>query len=335
MAVSPAPVSPASVSTVRGPVGAERLGTTLMHEHVFILNTEVQQNRTDWDEDERVAEAVAKLNEAAALGVETIVDVTVLGLGRYVPRLQRIAAATSMNLVVATGVYTYGDVPFWFRERRPARGRPDTDPMVDFFVRDITVGIADTGVRAGILKCATGERGLTPDVERILRATAHAHRATGVPITTHSDAVRRNGLDQQRIFAEEGVDLSRVVIGHSGDTTDLDYLRRLMDAGSTIGMDRFGIDTLLPLEDRVATVAALCRKGYAGRMVLSHDAACFLDWFDPDRGEFLRTALPRWHYRHIHEDVLPALEKLDVGPEEIRAMLVDNPRRLLTPIEPY
>ncbi|HET9770492.1 MAG TPA: phosphotriesterase-related protein [Acidimicrobiia bacterium] len=323
------------MATVRGPVGADRLGTTLMHEHVFILNAEFQQNRTDWDEDERVADAVAKLDEAAALGVETIVDVTVLGLGRYVPRLQRIAAATSMNIVVATGVYTYGDVPFWFHERRPARGRPETDPMVEFFVRDITVGIADTGVRAGILKCATAERGLTPDVERILRATAHAHRATGVPITTHTDAARRNGLDQQRIFAEEGVDLSRVVIGHSGDTTDLEYLRRLMDAGSTIGMDRFGIDTLLPFEDRVATVATLCREGYGDRMVLSHDAACFLDWFDPDRGELLRDTLPRWHYRHIHEDVLPALEKLGVGPEEIRTMLVDNPRRLLTPTAPY
>jgi len=306
-----------------------------MHEHVFILNAEFQQNRTDWDEEERIADAVAKLNEAAALGVETIVDVTVLGLGRYVPRLQRIAAATSLNIVVATGVYTYGDVPFWFHERRPARGRPETDPMIDFFVRDITEGIADTGVRAGILKCATGERGVTTDVERILRAVARAHRATGAPITTHTDAARRNGLDQQRIFAEEGVDLSHVVIGHSGDTDDLDYLRRLMDAGSTIGMDRFGIDTLLPLERRVATVAALCAEGYADRMVLSHDAACWLDWFDPDRGDQLRTVLPNWHYRHIHEAVLPALGRLDVRPDQVRAMLVDNPRRLLAPVQPY
>ena len=326
---------PSQVSTVRGPVEAGGLGTTLMHEHVFILNAEVQQNRTDWQEDERVADAVAKLDGAAALGVGTIVDVTVLGLGRYIPRLQRIAAATPLHIVVATGVYTYGDVPFWFHERRPKRGDPRTDPMVDFFVRDITEGIADTGVRAGILKCATGERGLTPDVERILRAVAHAHRATGVPITTHTDAARRNGLDQQRVFVEEGVDLSNVVIGHCGDTDDLDYLRRLMDAGSTIGMDRFGIDTLLPLERRVATVAALCAEGYTDRMVLSHDAACWLDWFDPDRGQALREALPDWHYRHIHEAVLPALDKLGVGPADIETMLVTNPRRLLAPAEPY
>jgi phosphotriesterase-related protein len=326
---------PSPISTVRGPVEAGALGTTLMHEHVFILNAEFQQNRTDWAEDERIADAVGKLNEAAALGVDTIVDVTVLGLGRYVPRLTRIAASTPLNIVVATGVYTYGDVPFWFHERRPSRGRPETDPMVDFFVRDITDGIADTGIRAGILKCATGERGLTPDVERVLRAVAHAHRKTGAPITTHTDAARRNGLDQQRIFAEEGVDLSHVIIGHSGDTEDLDYLRRLMDAGSTIGMDRFGIDTLLLLERRVATVAALCAEGYADRMVLSHDAACWLDWLDPDRGEALRAVLPNWHYRHIHEAVLPALDQRGVTPEQVRTMLVGNPRRLLVPVEPY
>jgi len=317
------------VATVRGEVGPERLGTTLMHEHVFVLNAEMQQNRTDWDEEERVADAVARLDEVAALGVDTIVDVTVIGLGRYIPRLQCIAARTSVQIVVATGVYTYGDVPFWFYERRPRRGRPETDPMVEFFIGDITTGIAGTGVKAGILKCATAERGLTPDVERILRAVAHAHLATGVPITTHSVAALRNGLDQQRVFAEEGVDLANVIVGHSGDTEDLDYLRQLMDAGSTIGMDRFGIDTLLPLERRVATVATLCREGYADRMVLSHDAACWLDWFDPDRSEQLRSALPNWHYRHIHEAVLPALEDLGVTPGQIHTMLVDNPRRLL------
>jgi phosphotriesterase-related protein len=270
----------ATVATVGGPVEADRLGTTLMHEH------------------------------------------------------QRIAAATPVNIVVATGIYTYGDVPFWFHERRPARGRPETDPMVDFFVGDITVGVAGTGVRAGILKCATAERGLTPDVERILRAVAPAHRATGVPVTTHSVAALRNGLDQQRVFADEGVNLARVIIGHSGDTSDLDYLRRLMDAGSTIGMDRFGIDTLLPFEDRVATVGALCREGYADRMVLSHDASCWLDWFDPDRGEQLRALLPRWHYRHIHEDVLPALEKRGVGPEDLRTMLVETPAASSSPSGP-
>jgi phosphotriesterase-related protein len=193
------------------------------------------------------------------------------------------------------------------------------------FIRDITVGIAGTGVKAGILKCVTDRAGLTPDVERALRATAQAHRATGVPISTHTHARSRVGLHQQRVFCEEGVDLSRVVIGHSGDTTDLEYLEDLIANGSTLGMDRFGIDTILPFEDRVNTVAQLCQRGHAGKMVLSHDAACFNQWL-PERQ--LPAVLPRWNYLHISRDVLPALRERGVTEEQIHSMMVQNPRRI-------
>src|SRR5207245_10838055 len=110
----------------------------------------------------------------------------------------------------------------------------------------------------------TDAPGCTPVVGRVLRAAAKAHRLTGVPISTHTHAATRRGLEQQRIFAEEGVDLSRVVIGHSGDTTDLSYLEELIGNGSYIGMDRFGIDTILSFEDRVNTVAAMCSSGTLG-----------------------------------------------------------------------
>ena len=173
------------------------------------------------------------------------------------------------------------------------------------FVRDIEQGIADTGIKAAILKCATDEPGVTPGVERVLRAVAQAHRRTGVPISTHTHAGTRRGLEQQRIFAEEGVDLSRVVIGHSGDTTDLDYLEELIGNGSYIGMDRFGVDVYLPFEDRVDTVARMCERGHADKMVLSHDASCY---FDALPEETLPVALPNWHYLHIHNDVIPALK---------------------------
>ena len=148
--------------------------------------------------------------------------------------------------------------------------------MTDMFIRDIEQGIADTGIKAAILKCATDEPGVTPGVERVLRAVAQAHRHTGVPISTHTHAGTRRGLEQQRIFAEEGVDLSRVVIGHSGDTTDVDYLEELIGNGSYIGMDRFGVDVYLPFEDRVDTVARMCERGHAEKMVLSHDASLLL-----------------------------------------------------------
>lgn len=325
----------AEIQTAKGPIDSSALGVTLMHEHVFVLNTEMQENRVDWDEEERVADAIEKLTALKALGVDSIVDPTVIGLGRYLPRIARIAEQVELQIIVATGVYTYADVPFWFHYRLPALSETGRDPMVDFFVSDITNGVAGTNIKAAILKCATEEAGLTPGVERVLRAVAVAHRETGVPITTHTHAGTKRGLDQQRVFREEGVDLSRVIIGHSGDTTDLAYLTELMDAGSTLGMDRFGIDVVCSFDDRVNTVATLCERGYADHMVLSHDASCFIDWFDPDVTAMREAMMPRWHYHHIHDDVLPALRERGVTEEQITAMLVDAPRRLFETTNAY
>jgi phosphotriesterase-related protein len=316
----------ATVQTARGPVDSSKLGTTLMHEHIFVLDTEIQQNYPEeWgSEEKRVADAVARLSELKSSGVDTIVDLTVLGLGRYIPRILRVAKQTELHIIVATGIYTYRDLPFYFHLRKPD-GPSGSEPITEMFVRDIREGIADTGVKAGILKCCTDEPGLTPDVERVLRAIARAHRQTGVPISTHTHAGLRRGLDQQRIFREEGVDLTRVVIGHSGDTTDLDYLEELIRNGSYIGMDRFGVDVILDFESRVNTVATMCERGHADRMVLSHDAMCFWHWL-PER--VIPSVLPNWHYLHIHTDVLPGLRRKGVSEEQLRTMLVENPRRI-------
>ena len=317
------------VDTVRGPISATELGVTLMHEHVFVLSPEIIANYPEgWgEEDVREQQAVDKLNALKAAGVDTIVDLTVIGLGRYIPRIQRVAERTDLQIVVATGVYTFNDVPMYFHFSGPGTGMDGPEPMVEMFVRDITEGIAGTGVKAAILKCATDEPGLTPGVERVLRAVAVAHRATGVPISTHTHARTRRGLEQQRVFAEEGVDLGRVIIGHSGDTTDLDYLKELIAAGSYIGMDRFGLDNILGFEHRVDTVARMCERGHADKMVLAHDASCYIDWL-PEAA--LPIVLPNWHFQHIHDDVLPALRERGVTEEQITTMLVDNPRAIFT-----
>lgn len=316
----------ATIPTVNGPIDTAQLGLTLMHEHIFVLDTEIQQNFPDeWgDEDQRIAGAVARLNELKSRGVDTVVDLTVIGLGRYIPRIQKIAERTSINIIVATGIYTYNDVPLYFHLRGPGTVMEGPEMMVDMFVQDIERGIAGTGVKAGVLKCATDEPGVTKGIERVLRATAQAHRRTGTPISTHTHARSKTGLAQQKIFREEGVDLTRVVIGHSGDTTDLEYLEQLIAAGSYLGMDRFGIDSILSFEDRVNTVAEMCRRGHAGRMVLSHDAACFMHWL-PE--QMIPAFLPRWHYLHIHNDVIPALKQKGVTDEQLHTMLVENPRK--------
>ncbi len=316
----------ARIQTATGDISVADLGVTLMHEHIFVLTTEVEQNYPGgWDEEERVADAVRKLRRLKERGVDSLVDLTVVGLGRCIPRIQRIAEQVDLNIVVATGLYVFNDLPLQFTFQDPATFYAGREVLVEMFTADIEHGIADTGVRAGMLKCATDEPGLTPGVERVLRAVAKTHRATGVPISTHTHAATRRGLEQQRVFTEEGIDLSRVVIGHCGDTDELPYLRELMEAGSTIGMDRFGIDVILGFEQRVATVAALCAEGYAGQMVLSHDTCAHFRWLEPEQ---LRALSPNWHFLHILEDVLPALRARGVTQAQIDQMLVENPRRI-------
>ena len=297
----------------------------MVHEHVFVLGEEFRQNyQDDWDEDDKVAEAVRDLTELKELGIDTILDPTVLGLGRYIPRIQRIAEQIDLNIVVATGLYTYNDIPFQFHYAGPGMLFDVPEPLVTLFTKDLTEGIADTGVRAAFLKCAIESQGLTPGVERVMRAVGQTSAQTGAPITVHTDPHSQSGLVAQRVLAEEGADLTKVVIGHSGDSVDLDYLMKLADAGSILGMDRFGLDLLLPFDERVNTVAELCKRGYADRMALAHDAACFIDWFDH---EAKKQALPKWNYRHISEEVLPSLRERGVSEADITTMLVDVPRR--------
>src|SRR5262245_35675133 len=147
----------ALVNTVRASTDTNKLGGTLMHEHVFVLSTEIMQNFPEsWgDEDKRVADAIARLNELKSRGVDSIVDLTVIGLGRYIPRIQRIAAETALNIIVATGIYTYGDLPHYFQYRGPGTLLGGPELMADMFVRDIEEGIAGTEVKAGILNRAT------------------------------------------------------------------------------------------------------------------------------------------------------------------------------------
>jgi phosphotriesterase-related protein len=313
----------AEVQTVTGPIDSADLGRTLAHEHVFVLG-EHRLNYQDWDEEAMVEKAVADLTELAGLGIDTVMDPTVLGLGRYIPRIQRIAERVELNIVAATGLYTYNEIPFQFHYTGPGLLFDQPEPLTEMFVKDLTEGIADTGVRAAFLKCAIEEQGLTPGVERVMRAVGQAHVRTGAPITVHTNPHTRSGLEAQRVLCEEGVDLTKVVVGHCGDSTDLAYLKEVADAGSLLGMDRFGLDVLLPFEQRVDTVAQLAAAGYADRMVLAHDAACFIDWFDP---EAKRQMVPQWNYRHISDDVLPALRERGVTDEQIDTMLVGNVRR--------
>ncbi len=321
----------AVVPTFRGAVRPAELGPTLIHEHVFVGHPELDLNHPhpEWDEEAAVAGAVAALTRLHDAGIRTVVDLTVLGLGRDVARVARVAERVPVHLVAATGYYTSNVLPPFFRTHGPGRLVGGPDPLVEYFVRDIEDGIAGTGVRAGMIKVVTDEEGFTEDVTRVMAAAAGAHHRTGVTVTTHSRPALRNGLDQLAFLRAAGVAPERVVIGHSGDTDDLDHLRRLVDQSATIGLDRFGMEHVLPDDRRVATVLALLRLGCAERMVLSHDAACFSRVTPPSwRAEHA----PHWHYENIPRRVLPMLLAGGATDADLHQMLVVNPARLLAPV---
>jgi phosphotriesterase-related protein len=312
-----------TVETARGPVDTAQLGPTLMHEHVVTRSPGVQENWPHlWDRNSILDIAERKLADLHRRGIRSLVDLTTVDLGRDIDLIAAVARRTQIHIVVATGVW-------WMPQRYfSAHG---VEAVAELFVRDITQGIGASGVKAAIIKCATDTAGVTPVIDNILRASARAQKATGAPISTHTWAAGRTGEMQQAIFAQEGVDLSRVIIGHSGDSEDLGYLRGLMERGSTIGMDRFGLENFLPTVKRVEVLAKLCAEGYAGKMVLSHDANCWTDMLSEDAK---RRTRPLWHYNHISDDILPALRKAGVSEDQLDQMLVRNPRAIFEARKP-
>jgi len=320
----------ANAQLVTGPVGVDQLGFVLMHEHILMRDHNVVANYPHLIHREReLAEAVERLKGLKERGIGTVVDLTTVDLGRDIHFIEDAARGSGMQVIAATGMWW--SPPGYFALR-------SIDVLVECFERDIKVGIADTAVRAGVIKMAVHTDGVTPAIEMALRAGARTNRSTGVPIATHTDAHHHRGDDQQAIFLEEGVDLSRTVIGHSGDTTDLEYLKRLMERGSYIGMDRFGLDyagpdKLASFDERVATVAELCKAGYTERMVLSHDASCC--WEIVPEGSTVLSENPDWSVYFISDKVLPAMLKAGISQAQIDTMGRANPRRLFSNQEPY
>jgi phosphotriesterase-related protein len=322
----------ARVETARGPVEVDRLGATLMHEHVFIRNPELETNYPNetWTGTDFVAIARDKFRALKDRGIDSLVDLTVLGLGPDIRLIQAVVEKLDFdfNLILATGYYTYKDVAPYFRMHGPGRRVDEAEPLDAMFLKDIRQGIGGSSLKAALIKIATDDYGFTADLERVFAAAARVHLQTGVPITTHTSAKKKGGLDQQAFLKQHGVDLANVIIGHCGDTNDLDYLQQVADAGSIIGMDRFGIDSYNGPEERIATVAEMCRRGYADRMILSHDAAVFSINTEP---QHRARVFPNWHYNYVPDTVIPALRERGVSEAQIRQMMVENPKRILPP----
>lgn len=314
----------ATVETVRGPVELAQLGPTLMHEHVFVLDPAARLaygtfwGADYWDEERELAKAAERLNRLVeSTQIRTLVDPTVLGTGRFAPRIQRLNELVDLNVIVATGIFAFTELPQFFRYRRAA-------DIARFFVHDVEHGVDGTTVKAALIKCAVEEQGLVGDVPLLLEAVALAHRETGAPVMVHTSSAARTGTLALDAFEELGVDPARIVVAHAGDTNDLDYLRALARRGAFLGCDRFGGEHVNALDDRIATVAALARDGLAEQIHLSHDGACFLDFLVGDDTFAGRGIDLHLDYELIPRTVVPALREAGVTEEQIDAMLVGS-----------
>lgn len=307
------------IQTATGPIGADHLGFTLSHEHLLVGSAGVFEGFPFlFDMRATLAQIVRELQEAQAGGVETIIDLTTLDLGRDVELAEQASRESGVHVVVATGIWL--DVPrvFWAR---------DPDFLARVFIREIEEGIADTGVRAGVIKVANDVGGVTEQGEAVLRAAARACLTTNAPISTHQWAPERVGLRQVKIFEDEGVDMSRVCIGHSADTTDVEYLLQLLERGVFLSLDRYpGREGRPSWQQRNRTVKALIDRGHVERLMLGHDyaPAPVLAGQPPTARE------EPTRYLFVAKTAIPDLRKMGASEDAIRTMMVDVPRRFLS-----
>ncbi len=292
-----------TVETVNGPIDVEELGLTLIHEHFRTIDEagrfqfpHLYDEQGEWDA------AMHDANAVKGHGVKTVVEPSAMFLNRDAAFSKRVADESGLQVVLATGVYTYDHLPQFLLNR-------DEDAVAAIFVHEIEHGIQGTGIKPAFIKCAADEPGVTPNVEKIHRAAARASIQTGRPIMAHSRPASGTGLEQMRIFDEEGVDPAKVQVAHTGDTDDLDYIERLLDTGCWIGMDRYGLDIFLPTEQRQKTVLALLEKGHADRMFLAQDYCSTIDWFPLEVQEYLKAnEVPDWSMTFLFEQRHPRAE---------------------------
>jgi phosphotriesterase-related protein len=306
-----------TVNTVTGPVSVDRLGTTLMHEHVCMGSEGLLlDSRVHVDPDERFAHAVRRLTAAKDAGVTTIVDATPIELNRDVAFLREVSEASGVTIVCATGVYmeTHG-LPAHFRHM-------PVDDLRDLFVHEIRESVGRTGVRAGVIKVATAEAGVSEVNRKTLEAAAAAQAQTGVPIITHTSA--GHGVEQAKTLTGAGATPAKVMIGHVDHKySSFSYFERILRTGVNIAFDRCGLEIFLPDRMRAAMIAGLVQIGLQQRLFLSMDSVCFhlgeKSAYEADGHEplvYLMTTFAK------------LLEEAGVSREVQTSILTDNPARL-------
>jgi phosphotriesterase-related protein len=318
----------AKVNTVLGEVSANELGITLMHEHLVFayLGWECDAMAPPYDREVAATACVEALKEAKTYGLKTLVDATATDMGRDVELQKMVSEELGINVICATGFYTekFGKAGYFkFRSQT----YDITTELFETLVKEITQGIGNTGVKAGVIKVATGHARISSYEEKVLKAAARAQKETGVPIITHTEAGTM-GPEQADLLTSEGADPKRVAIGHMCGNADLNYQLSVLEKGVNIAFDRLGIDVLFPDKLRKACLIGLIGIGYADRILLSQD--CWAYWLGRpyEFSDAAKPLLANWSYVHVFKNIIPSLREAGVSEDKINTLMVENPRRL-------
>lgn len=321
---------PTEIMTVTGPIPADQLGFTLVHEHIFLDLMRDAWVQPNYLNDPELANIELRAYKEA--GGVTLVDQTSGGLREndhnlifdedlnHLPHaiaVREIAKKTGINIVLGCG---------WYRETyyEPRLWRMSTDEISEEMVRDLTEGIDGTGVRAGTI----GEIGahfnwLSAIEERVLRAAARAQKKTDVALTTHATRGPQ-GLEQLDVLEQEGIDLRRVAIAHSGHFPIHKYHVEIAKRGAYISFDRMGnLKTANEFERRrtLRLIHQLISEGFIQNILFSHDV-CYTTDYATNGGS---------GYSFLSTQGLALLStEIGLQQEQFNTIMVENPRRLLT-----
>jgi phosphotriesterase-related protein len=321
----PVVASGQQVMTVLGPVPAEKLGVTLVHEHAAAGFAGWDADRSLFPYDPKLVETrwIKLLKELNALGISTVVDPNMADMGGRDPVVLRNASKkTGVHTIMATGLYWEGMGGAAHYKFLQDQGRNIEQDIYELFMTEIKTGINKTGIKAGLIKLASSDPHMTEYEKTVFRAGVRAAKETGLPITTHCQGPNV-GPEQMDFFLSLGVDTNKIVIGHQNNSTDLNYfLRQLERPGFYLGFDRTGFSDP-KAED---CIIELVKRGYANRIMLSHDyVATWLGRPFTMAGD--RFTEEYWYPTYIHKKFIPRMKAAGVTDEQIKTMLVDNPRR--------
>lgn len=306
----------AVINSVLGPLDTSRLGFTLMHEHVMSSTAGAYRDYPELLGENPVEKGVEALKKAKEGGVDTIVDMTTLDLGRDVTYLAEVSKKSGVNIIAVTG---------WWLDTPRAFTGVSADQLSDLFVKEVTDGISGTRIKAGILKAAADIQGVTPALETVLRAVARAHHKTLAPIVLHSYSPGQVARQQIAILRDEGINLKRVKIDHSNDTTDVEYLTWILEQGCYLGLDRYPGRGTSPLA-RTKTLKALIDAGYKDKLCISHDiTAVRVMAANPEVPDEVRLRTNPHGYLYIKNVVFPQLKEVGVSDRVIRDLCITGP----------